>query len=324
MDRFEALRTFIRVVDAGGISAAAESLGVAKSAVSRRLAELEGRLGVQLLQRTTRRISITDAGRTLHERAVAVLEDLYEAEAAVARERGALTGRLRIAAPLSFGLRHLGPALTLFASEHPDLRIDLDFNDRYVDLVAEGFDLGLRIGELRDSSLIARRLTGIRHTLCASPGFVAGLGEEPSPAALEGRPWLRYANQPAGALPYHDAAGRSGGLRLKIALSSTNGDFLRDAAVAGLGLTLLPNFIVYEALERGDLVAVMPDCRWRESAAYVIYPPTRHLSARVRRFIDFLVERFGDTPYWDAPCPTPDAPGTVGAGSGNHRAGARS
>lgn len=305
MDRFEALRTFVRVVDSGGISAAADSLGVAKSAVSRRLGELEGRLGVQLLVRTTRRVSVTDAGRAFYDRCVGILGDLADAEAAVSSERQKLSGRLRVAAPLSFGLAHLGPALIDFAGEHPDLTIDIDFNDRYVDLVEEGFDLGLRIGELRDSSLIARRLTGIRHTLCASPDFAAACGEPARPEALAGRPWLRYANQPAAALPYRAPDGHEGSLRLRVAMTASNGDFLREAAIAGLGLTLLPNFIVYEAIAAGRLVPLLPDYRWRSSSAYAIYPPTRHLSLRVRRLIDFIAERFGATPYWDEPCPVP-------------------
>ena len=311
MDRFEAMRTYVRVVDTGGISAAADSLGIAKSAVSRRLAELETRLGVQLLVRTTRRVSVTDAGRAFYERCVAILADLAEAEATIASEEQALSGRLRVAAPLSFGLSHLGPALLSFARDHPDLTIEIDFNDRFVDLVEEGFDLGLRIGALEDSSLIARRLTEIRHTLCASPAFARDCGEIASPENLTGRAWLRYANQPAGALSYRAPDGRDGKLRLRMAMSASNGDFLRDAAVAGLGLTLLPNFIVYETLERGELVPLLADYRWRSSTAYAIYPPTRHLSLRVRRLIDFLAERFGETPYWDAPCPVPSGQTTV-------------
>jgi DNA-binding transcriptional LysR family regulator len=305
MDRFEAMKTFVRVVDAGGISAAAEGLGVAKSAVSRRLAELESRLGVQLLVRTTRRVNVTDAGRAFYERCVGILADVAEAESEVATERHALRGRLRMAAPLSFGLRHLGPALVAFAREHPGLVFDIDFSDRYVDLVEEGFDLGLRIGELSDSSLVARRLTRIRHTLCASPGCLADCEDPASPAGLAGLPWLRYATQPAGTLPCLDPAGRPQALRLTVAMTATNGEFLRDAAIAGLGLTLLPNFIVYESLAAGDLVPVLADHRFRESTAYAVYPPTRHLSQRARRLIDFLADRYGDAPYWDEPCPAP-------------------
>ena len=307
MDRFEAMKTFVRVVDAGGISAAADSLGTAKSAVSRRLADLESRLGVQLVNRTTRRISITEAGRGYYQRCVDILADLADAESEIASERQSLQGRLRIAAPLSFGLSHLGPALIEFAKAHPDLVVDIDFSDRYVDLVEEGFDLGLRIGELQDSSLVARRLTDIRATLCASPDYAAECGAVDTPADLAGRPWLRYANQPAGPLSCRAPDGKLVALRLRIAMTAGNGEFLRDAAIAGLGLTLLPNFIVYEALERGDLVPMLPRYHWRGVSAWAIYPPTRHLSLRVRRFIDFLADRFGEHPYWDRPCPVPAA-----------------
>ena len=307
MDRFESMRTFVRVVDSGGISAAADSLGIAKSAVSRRLADLETRLGVQLLTRTTRRISVTDTGRSYYDRCLQILADLAEAETAVASEQQSLAGRLRLAAPLSFGLAHLGPALTEFARTHPDLAIDVDFNDRFVDLVEDGFDLGIRIGELDDSSLIARRLTGIRHTLCASPAYIATNGELTESDSHSDHQLLHYTNQPSITLAFRAPDGREGTIRPRVVLSASNGDFLCDAAVAGLGLTLLPNFIVYQSIERGELVPLLPDYIWRETSAYAIYPPTRHLSLRVRRFIDFLADRFGAAPYWDAPCPIPEA-----------------
>ncbi len=307
MDRYEAMRSFVRVVDSGGISAAAETLGVAKSAVSRRLTELEAHLGAQLLVRTTRRVNVTDAGRAYYDRCVGILAEITDAEAALASDRQSLKGRLRVAAPLSFGLRHLGPALIEFARAHPDLEVDIDFSDRFVDLVAEGFDLGVRIGELQDSSLVARRLTDARFTLSASPAFAAGLGPDPEPAALQDQPLLRYASQSAAAIPYRAPDGRTGNLRLRAVMTATNGEFLRDAASAGLGLTLLPNFVVYDALASGALVPVLPEHRWRDISAYAIYPPTRHLSLRVRRFIDFLSGRYGERPYWDEPCPVPAA-----------------
>ena len=169
MDRFEEMRTFVAVVEARGITAAAERLGIAKSAISRRLADLEERLSVQLFRRTTRRMSLTDSGQGFYARCLRLLADLDEAELAVSEDHAMLRGRLRVAVPLSFGLGHLSAAVDAFLRAHPDLIFDLDLNDRQVDLLAEGFDLAVRIADLQDSTLIARRLAPVRHVVCASP-----------------------------------------------------------------------------------------------------------------------------------------------------------
>jgi DNA-binding transcriptional LysR family regulator len=189
MDRFADMHMFVRVVETGSISAAAERLEIAKSAVSRRLAELESRLGAQLLHRTTRRLNLTDSGRAFFERAQTILADLDEAEAAVSQAHTALKGRLRVALPLSFGLLHLAPLIETFMAHHPDVEFDLDFNDRQIDLMQEGFDLAIRIANLPDSSLIARRLAPIRHVLSASPAYLAQ-PRHANPAARPATPRL--------------------------------------------------------------------------------------------------------------------------------------
>lgn len=300
MDRFALLQNFVRVVDAGSISAAAQRSETAKSAVSRRLAELEQNLGVQLLHRTTRRLHLTDTGRGFYERAVRILADLEEAEAAVSAAHGELRGRLRVAAPMSFGLLHLGPAINAFAARHPELSFDLDFNDRQIDLLREGVDVGIRIAQLADSTLIARRLAPVRAVLCASAEYLQRHGHPQTPHDLAGHRCLLYSNVPDPARWwYRGDHGEDTAVTVAEAMRCNNGDQLCRAAVAGLGIVNTPTFIAHGALAAGDLVPVLADYQWRGTDAYVIYPHTRHLSRRVRAFVDFLVQRFAGEPYWD-------------------------
>jgi DNA-binding transcriptional LysR family regulator len=304
MRRFEDMQTFVRVVDAGSISAAADQLGVAKSAISRRLSELETRLGVQLLRRTTRRLNLTDSGRGFYDRCLRILADLEEAEAAVSRAHATLRGRLRVAAPLSFGLRHLGPAITEFMRAHPLVEFDLDFNDRQVDLLAEAIDVAIRIARLEDSSLIARRLWSSRLVLCASPAYLQAHGMPAAPEDLAAHRALVYSHaQDPGQLTLHGDDGREHRVRVPERLRANNGDFLCQAAVAGEGLVLSPSFIVHDALRSGALVRVLPAYAADEVHAYAVYPQTRHLSQRVRAFVDFLAERYAGVPYWDRDLP---------------------
>ncbi len=301
MDRFADMQMFIRVVEAGSISGAAERLEIAKSAVSRRLAELESRLGAQLLHRTTRRLNLTDSGRAFLERAQTLLADLEEAEAAVSQAHTALKGRLRVALPLSFGLLHLAPLIEAFMALHPDVEFDLDFNDRQIDLMQEGFDLAIRIANLPDSSLIARRLAPIRHLLSASPAYLAAHGTPTRPEDLKHHFCLAYSNLPnPGLWPYRTKDGVAGSVQVQVKLKANNGDFLCQAALAGQGLILHPTFYLRDALRSGALVAVLTDIAWPELNAYAVYPPTRHLSSRVRAFVDFLAASFAGEPAWEA------------------------
>lgn len=300
MDRFADMETFVRVVETGSITAAAARLEIAKSAVSRRLAELEARLGVQLFRRTTRRLSLTESGRSFYERCVRVLADVEEAELAVSQEHGALRGKLRVALPLSFGLLHLAPAINAFIAQHPLVEFDLDFNDRQVDLMQEGFDVAIRIAQLTDSSLIARRLAPIGHSVCASPAYFSVHGIPRQPADLERHVCLAYSNLAnPGTWAYQAPDGRSGTVKVPVRLKANNGDFLCNAAIAGQGVILQPTFYVYDAIARGALVPVLGDYTWPALNAYAVYPPTRHLSTRVRAFVDFLAQRFSGLPYWD-------------------------
>lgn len=302
MDRFEELQTFVRIVEAGSLSGAAERLELAKSAVSRRLADLEARLGVQLLNRTTRRLNLTEAGRQYYRRCQRILADLAEAEQAVSREHAGLSGLLRIAAPLSFGIQHLAPALDAFLEAHPQLRLDLDLNDRTVNLMEEGVDLAIRVGRLADSSLIARRLAPARMVVCASPQYLARHGEPRHPEELGAHVGLSYSNIPEGLLwQFSGPDGVPLNVRVPYRMRANNGDVLLRAAIDGLGILESPSFICHEAIARGELSLILADYPVREESVYAVYPAQRHLPQRVRALIDFLAERFGDEPYWDRP-----------------------
>ena len=299
MSQFEEMQTFVRIVEAGSISRAAEQLGIAKSGVSRRLTDLEARLGVRLINRTTRRSSLTEAGRSYYAGAVKLLADVNELDASTADAEASLRGRLRLAVPLSFGLAHLAPAIDEFLREHPGLDLDIDFSDRLVDLVERGVDLAIRIAQLEDSNLQARRLCPIRLLLCASPAYLEAHGRPERPAELEGHRLLRYAASGGSAIRLPDGAGGAVLVQAAAPIVANNGDFLRDMAVAGQGITLIPSFIAWQALAAGDLVQVMPAHAPEPLNAWAVYPRNRYLSRRARLFIDFLAERFGERPYWD-------------------------
>lgn len=321
MSRFEEMRTFVRVVEAGGITEAARRMNLAKSAVSRRLSDLETRLKVQLMIRTTRRLTLTDTGRAFYDRCVRLLTDLEEAEQAVTSAHADLTGTLRVAAPLSFGLRHLAPALDAFLDRHPALTVDLDLNDRRVNLVEDGVDVALRIGRLGESSLIARRLASVRRAVVASPAYWDTHGRPSRPADLAGHQGLSYTNvsdAEAWGFVSMDAAGDAArdtaGLvaRPRARVRANNGDLLAALAAAGHGVAILPTFLVFEWIEAGRLEAVLNDHAHPSLDAWVVYPPTRHLSRRVRAFIDFVADRFKDPPYWDRCLSAPPAPPSPG------------
>ena len=300
MDRFENMSAFIRVVESGSISGAADRLGVAKSAVSRRLKELEGHLGVELFHRTTRKMSLTDTGRSFYHQSVRILEDVFEAELATSQAHGELRGSLKLALPLSFGLMHLGPAINEFSQTHPQVEFDLDFSDREVDLMQEGFDLAIRIAKLPDSSLIARRLAPIQTVICASPAYLEQMGIPQSPDELIDHQCLVYSLlRDFEYWHLTDFKGKEIKAKVRPNLKATNGEFLRDAAIEGQGIVLVPTFIAYKEIERGALVPLLQDYKPPQIDAYAIYPQTRYLSKRVRAFVDFLVKRFEGTPYWD-------------------------
>ena len=304
MDRFDDLLAFVTVVDTGSFTAAADRLGVAKSAVSRRVSDLEDRLGVQLLRRTTRRLNLTDTGRAFHEHASRILADLDEAESAVLQQHGELRGTLKVALPLSFGIRHMCAPIAEFSRRHPRVEFDLDLNDRRIDLLEEGVDVAVRIGRLRDSSLIARRLFDARTVVCASQSYLDRHGVPQTPEDLGRHRCLLYSNIPDPTRwVCSDRSGTRHEVRVTGALTASSGDFLLAAAIQGLGIAVEPTFNAGEAISRGELVPLLTDYEWPVSPAWAVYPPTRHLSYRVRAFIDYLADCFSGTPAWDKDCP---------------------
>jgi DNA-binding transcriptional LysR family regulator len=304
MDRFALLESFVTVVDAGSFSRAAERLAVGKSIVSRRVTELERHLGTQLLQRTTRTLSLTSHGQLFYEHAVRILGDLDEAEHLVIDAAGALRGRLRIAAPLSFGLHHLCDALTAFMTDHPGVELELDLNDREVDLVDEGFDMAIRIGDLPDSTLIARRLGTAQFVTCASPAYLAAHGTPQHPDDLAHHIGLHYANATLSQVWQFSALDRDPPTAVPgIRMRANNGDVLTTAAAAGLGIVNLPTFIVADAIRDGRLVPVLTAFRRPPIGIHALFPPGRLMPRRLQVFADYLQGRFGDRPYWDADLP---------------------
>lgn len=299
MGQLENMDTFVRIIDSGSISQAAEQLGVVKSAISRRLADLEIRLGVQLLNRTTRKSSLTVAGKQYYERSVRILADVAEINAAASKNKADLSGIFKISAPLSFGILHMSAVINEFAALHPGLIIQMDFNDRKVDLVEEGYDMAIRIAELMDSSLMARKLAPINNILCASPAYLAKMGIPEKPQDLKGHHILRYTNLPGNTWHFSGPDGHRHSISLPVKISANNGDFLKSAALDGHGIINSPTFIVWQEIASGELVKIMDNYPIPALNAYAVYPQTRHLPRRVRLFIDFLKDKFGGEPYWD-------------------------
>jgi len=299
MGQLENMRIFVRIVEAGGVSKAADQLGMAKSGVSRCLVALENQLGVQLVNRTTRRISLTGVGREYYQAALKLIGDVSELDALTANAETSLQGHLRLAVPLSFGLCHLSAAIDVFIREHPGLTLHIDFSDRFVDLVELGVDLAIRISDLKDSSLRARRICPIRLKLCASPAYLKEYGTPQRPEDLRNHNILSYDTGSEATLKLRDGQGNERLVQTSAHMVANNGDFLRDMALAGHGIVMLPTFIAWQSLANGELVSVLESYVQDPLNAWAVYPQTRYLSHRARLFIDFLIDRFGDSPYWD-------------------------
>ena len=300
MGKFADIEALVAVVESGSFIAAGERLGVAKSMVSRRISQLENRLGSRLLNRTTRRLALTEAGRNFYQRAAQILADLDEAEQSVAAETIDLRGAIKLAAPLTFGLKHLSGAITDFLDAHPAIELNLDLNDRNINLIEEGFDLAVRIGELQDSTLVVRRLGTSRAMTCASPAYLERYGEPAQPDDLRQHIGLQYSNLGYRQhWQYETPKGETVFAQPQIRIRANNGEALACAAVASLGITTGPTFILGSYLREGSLVSILRDYRRPTVGIYALYPPGRMLPRRIRVFSDFLAERFGEHPYWD-------------------------
>jgi DNA-binding transcriptional LysR family regulator len=304
MDRITALAAFVRTVELGSQAAASEDLGLSRAMVGRHIQQLEDRLGVRLLNRTTRKQSLTEAGLAFFEKCSAILEQLTEAERAATELQSEPRGTLRVNGPMSFGNQHLAAALAAYCERHPQVKIDLVLNDRQVDLVEEGYDVAIRIARLTDSSLIARRLAPIRLALCASPEYLRRRGIPQVPADLSDHNCLLYTYAIA-PLDWAMVApdGAEVAVRVTGTMTANNGHALMAAAIAGQGIIRQPTFIVGDALRGGQLIRVLPDYGMHHPTAYAVYPHARNLSPKVRSFVDFLAEHFRGTPSWDMGLP---------------------
>ncbi len=293
------LMVFAKVAEMKSFTKAAEALGLSKSAVSKHVAALEDRLQARLLQRTTRRLSLTEVGAALFERAQRIMAEVEEAELAVTHLSAEPRGTLRVSAPMSFGVRHLGPVLADFMARYPALHVDMVLNDRMVDIVEDGFDLALRIAKLPDSSLIARKLCPGRRITCASPDYWRRHGVPRTPADLKHHNCLMYTYLLTQSELRFD--GPEGPVAVPVAgtLHSNNGDILRAAALAGIGVYFAPTFLVGDDVRAGRLERALPEYDDTSLSIYAVYPHNRHLSAKVRAFVDFLAQRFGGEPPWD-------------------------
>ncbi|MEZ7818127.1 MAG: LysR family transcriptional regulator [Pseudomonadales bacterium] len=299
MGQLEDMHVFVRIVEAGSITKAADQLNLAKSAVSKRLGDLENRLGSKLINRTTRTSSITEAGNQYYQRVKLLLGEVDSLNGDIACKNKVLAGSLKLAVPLSFGITHLTPAIDLFMRQHPELNIEVNFSDRKVDIIEGGYDLAFRIGSLPDSSLKARKITPIRHVICASPDYLKHRGIPENPAQLKHHKILKQTGWPLAGMPLWDLEGQKHLVNGDSSLIANNGNAMTLLALAGHGIIMLPTFYVWESLQRGDLVPILENYSMTTIHAYAIYPATRYLPLKVRSLIDFLIERFGDNPYWD-------------------------
>lgn len=300
MSRFLEMKIFVKIVDAGTITKAAEQLGIAKSAVSRRLAELEQRLGVHLLNRTTRSSKLTDAGLRYYKQSVRILNELAELEADITNKKTDLSGVLNLALPASFGLLHVRSAIEAFMTLHPSLTINLHFSDKQIDLVEGGFDLAIRIARLKDSTNILRKISPVRILLCASPKYLENRRPPEHPKDLKNHDGLHYSNSPGSSWKFERLSDKkSFSVKVPVKMSANNGDFLLDMALAGHGVVILPSFLASEKIKSGELVILQKNYQPPTLSAFVVYPQTYHLAKRVRVFVDFLSEYFSGEPKWD-------------------------
>jgi DNA-binding transcriptional LysR family regulator len=300
----QAMSIFVRIVATGSLSAAAREFGLSTAVVSRRLAALEARLGARLLARTTRAVRLTDEGAAYHEACVRILAEVEEADSAVSAGRAEPRGSLKVALPASFGHQHIAPLIPQFADRYPGIQLALSLSDRAVNVIDEGFDLAIRIAELEDSALAARKLAPNRRVVCASPDYLRRHGTPRKPEDLANHNFLvtTWDHEFSMLLDYRGPDGQPGSVRVSGRYACDNWEVLREWALAGLGVALKSTWDVRRHLEDGSLVALCPGYSFDSDVAiYAVYPHRRHLPAKTRAFIEFLAESFGPEPYWDLP-----------------------
>ena len=301
MDRLGAIQVFAQVVESGSFAKAAERLGLSTSAASRHVADLEGHLQTRLLNRTTRRVSLTESGRAFYERAVQLLADLEEAEQEAARAAVVPRGTIRLTTSVNFGVRHLAPAIAAFLAQHAEVRFDVSLSDRVVDLVEEGFDLAVRIGPPGPDNLVARKLGETRLVPCASPLYLSAHPAPRTPEDLADHNCFTYEYvAPRNLWRFRDSSGDERAVRISGTLHANNGDLLAEVAARGAGIVFEPAFIVGPDVRAGRLVPLLQEFTPPPVPIYAVYPSRKHLSAKVRRFVEFLITRFAQGQDWSA------------------------
>lgn len=300
MDRLTSMAVFAAAAEDGSLSSAARRFSLSASMAGKHVAALEEELGVRLMHRTTRRLKLTEVGQAYYQRCRRLLEDYDEASREARDAQQTVRGTLRVAAPITFGAMHLGGVIAGYLAQHPDVTVELLLDDRYADLLAEGLDVAIRIGHLLDSDLVARRLAPCRMVFCASPQFLGRHGVPATIEELRRAPRLAFtAAVSAGDWTLMDPAGRAHVIDGPSRLVANNMQMLLAAALAGAGIAYGPSFVFGEHLAAGDLVVLLPDHQTSNLAIHAVYPTRRHLSLKLRRFIDHLVASFGGTPPWD-------------------------
>jgi DNA-binding transcriptional LysR family regulator len=301
MDRFTCISVFVAAVDEGSLAAAARRFGLSAAMAGKYVSALEASLSARLLQRTTRRLSLTDVGHGYYDRCKQILEAFEQANRAASDSQGVARGVLRVAAPVTFGAMHLGDVVARYMDAHPHVNVEVLLNDRYADLLDIGADLAIRIGRLEDSGLIARRIAPCRMTLCASPDYLRRHGTPRTPDDLRRAQRLAFSEAvSAGDWTLVDGKKQTHVIDGPCRMSANNMQMLLAAALAGAGVAYGPTFVFGAHIARGELVALLPSYRATELTIQAVYPSARHVPLKVRQFIDHLITAFGDEPPWDA------------------------
>jgi len=300
MDRFASIAVFVATVDEGSLVAAGRRFGLSASMAGKYVSALEADLNVRLLHRSTRSLSLTDAGRTYYVRCQRILEEFDDANREASDTHGTVRGTLRVAAPVTFGTLHMGGVVARYLDDHPHVNIEVSLDDRYVDLQSAGIDVAIRIGQLPDSDLVARRLAPCRMTMCASPAFLEREGTPQNPEDLRHAP--RLAFNEAVSVPewvLTDKQNREHVIDGPLRMQANNMQMLRSAALAGVGIAYGPTFVLGKDIKAGNLVKLLPDYRTAELTINAVYPTARYVPSKVRQFIDYLAKAFKDEPPWD-------------------------
>ncbi|GLQ30850.1 LysR family transcriptional regulator [Litoribrevibacter albus] len=300
MESFGAYPVFVTVIETGGFSPAANKLGISKSAVSKRISQLEEHLGVKLLHRTTRKLSLTEAGEHFYQHARIASQAAQDAEDAVAQLQGVPQGRLRISIPMSFGRLYVAPVIPEFLRRYPKINLELVMDDEFTDLIGSGFDMALRLGDLKDSTLIAKKITHLKNVLCASPSYLEEFGTPKRLEEVKQHNCLAFSYSQDVREWYFIKDNTTRAIEVSGNYQVNNSEALREAMIQGVGIGRLPTFVANPEIKAGRLVKLFPDYEMPGKTMYAVYPERQFLPAKVRVFIDFMSEKFGgDIPYWD-------------------------